>query len=91
MQTDTMFRDRWHLMYVKGDTVYRHDSIIQYQKVTLCDTVYQSINDTVTIQVPVVAKLNGWQRFIQAMGYAALGVLIGIIGWFIVKLVIKFI
>jgi len=81
-QTDTLY-----VSQVMRDSIYVHDSVRVVEKgdtVTsyvyryvyrdryVCDTVYESHTDTVTVSVDVPAELTAWQRFRMSAGTVAL-------------------
>lgn len=88
--TDTIYRDRWHTLIVKGDTVFVHDSIENVKISSRVDTIYRDSISTVEKIVTVPAELNGWQRFLQGLGYVAFGLLLGAAFLLIMKLFVKF-
>lgn len=70
---DSVWTDRWHTIYTKGDTIYQLDSIIvdrwHYAK---ADTVlisstnaFTANNDTIVIEKPTATKKSGWSGFCQ--------------------------
>ena len=52
---DSIYTDRWHTIYIKGDTVHVHDSIIKekYKTIYIHDSIDNSRTDTIyqTVQV----------------------------------------
>lgn len=66
-RVDTFWRDRWHTEYVKGDTVFVHDSTYIYvprwrdREVTV--TVTDSVPYPVEVPVEVPAERTGWDKF----------------------------
>ena len=91
---DSIFSDHWHTIYMMGDTLYKHDSTVHhhyyyfYHTDTINNTDTTYIDNTTTIEVE--RKLNGWQKFLQALGYGALGtlaaILIAAIIWLFIKI-----
>ena len=91
---DSIYVDRWHYMVIKDDTVHKHDSTIEryYYYYHTTDTVVD--HDTTVIDntttVTVERELTTWQKWLQALGYGALGTLASIliagIFWLIIKL-----
>ena len=87
-KTDTIYRDRFHTEYMKGDTMYIHDSIFLYK--TKHDSVL--LTDTIT-QPPVFIEkeLTKKQNFLIKSG-VALWILLGLlILSVIIGIVIKFV
>ena len=90
---DSMFSDHWHTIYMLGDTIYKHDSTVHhhYYYYHHTDTIHHTdttyIDNTTTATVE--CKLTTWQKWIQNLGYGALGTLASIliagIFWIIIK------
>lgn len=81
---DTVYRDRWHTEYMRGDTLIIHDSIDRWRirNVYIHDSIYNSRIDTIYQQVQVEKKGSA---FLQNSGIAlwvliALFVIAAIIG-----------
>lgn len=81
---DTVYRDRWHTEYMRGDTLIIHDSIDRWRirNVYIHDSIYNSRIDTIYQQVQVEKKGSA---FLQNSGIAlwvliALAVLAAIVG-----------
>lgn len=80
-RVDSVWRDRWHTIEVKGDTIYQYDSIYYggwhyiYDTIILTDTIYQSKEAT-----EVVAKPQHHGEFIALLGIAALFIILVIVG-----------
>lgn len=66
---DSVYVDRWHKQYVKGDTVYIHDSIDRWRehKVYIHDSIDNSRIDTVYQPIEVEKKGSA---FLQGSGIA---------------------
>lgn len=86
---DSTFVDRWHTIEVKGDTVYWHDSISFVKWLVRMDTAYVCVEKPVIVSktetVEVEKPLRWWQKTLMYAGVAGLIVLIGIIGWNVLK------
>lgn len=80
---DSTFIDRWHTEYVKGDTVYRVDSVYGWRYVYKRDTswVYREVPVLQKVEVYRDKPLTKWQKF-QQKGFWWLSVgLLGYILW----------
>lgn len=90
---DSIYVDRWHYMLINGDTVYKTDSTIEryYYYNSTTDTILQRDTTVIdnTTTVTVERELTTWQKWLQALGYGALGTLASIliagIFWLIIK------
>ena len=90
---DSIYVDRWHYMLIQGDTVYKTDSTIEryYYYYHTTDSVGQRDTTVIdnTTTVTVERELTTWQKWLQALGYGALGTLASIliagIFWLIIK------
>lgn len=91
---DSIYTDRWHVITTKGDTVYKHDSIIKYISKHIHDTLRLEYRDTINnviVETKIESKpLNGWQRFIQGSGYFLWGIVLLAVIALVVKIVLKF-
>ena len=81
---DSIYTDRWHTIYTKGDTVFVHDSIWRDRWHTKHDSLY--INTTDTIYQTVTVEKQGsafWKgsgiAFWILLGILFIGLAIGII------------
>lgn len=77
-RTDSIWRDRWHTMWAKGDTIYIHDSIFvgEYRNVEqIAETV---IHDSIPVIREVEVKVPEEHGFLYKSGIA-LWVIIGLI------------
>lgn len=77
-ERDSIYIDRWHAVYTKGDTVYRTDSVYARRYVQVHDTVwkYRDVPVETEITVEVEKPLTWWQQFrLRAFGWIVLGVL----------------
>ena len=87
IQHDSVYIDRWHSIYTKGDTVYIHDSIFRDRWKFRHDSIYFASTDTIYQQV-VVEKQGS--QFLRNSGIA-LWVLLGLLLLaVIVGIVLKF-
>jgi hypothetical protein len=77
LRIDTIYQDRWHKEYQKGDTTFIHDSIDRWHKkyVYIHDSIDNSRIDTIYQPVPVEKKGSA---FLRNSGIA-LWVIIGLI------------
>ena len=77
LRIDTIYQDRWHKEYQKGDTVFIHDSIDRWHNkyVYIHDSIDNSRTDTIYQQVQVEKKGSA---FLRNSGIA-LWVIIGLI------------
>lgn len=63
-RVDSVWRDRWHIEYTKGDTVFVHDSVFvdRFRWRERVDSV--RVCDTIPVEVPVPTRMrNGYDRF----------------------------
>lgn len=74
---DSVYIDRWHTQYMKGDTCYIHDSIDRWHNkyVYIHDSIDNSRTDTIYRQIQVEKKGSA---FLRNSGIA-LWVIIGLI------------
>lgn len=68
VRIDSVFRDRWHTVLQKGDTVFVHDSVFltRYKMLDRCDTL--RVRDSVPYPVEVIREVrhrNGYDRFVS--------------------------
>ena len=65
---DSIYHDRWHTIYIKGDTVYKTDSVVlfKWKSIEVHDTLRISTTDTVPVVVE--KELTGNQRFLIRSG-----------------------
>lgn len=49
VQRDSIYTDRWHTEYVKGDTVYVTDNQITVKYITRTDTAYKVVEKPVEV------------------------------------------
>ena len=86
LRIDTIYQDRWHTKYQKGDTVFIHDSIDRWHNkyVYIHDSIDNSRTDTIYKPVPVEKQ---YKSFLVNSGVAlwvivtlfVLSVIIGIV------------
>ena len=86
---DSIYIDRWHTEYQKGDTIYITDEVTKTVTKIKIDTAYKYVEKPVTISktetVEVEKPLTWWQKTLMGMGVVGLMGLIGLIGWRILK------
>lgn len=77
---DSVYVDRWHIIFQNGDTICRHDSIVKYiwRVKEVLDTLKIVNNDTITIRETIEKPLSGGTKFLIGSGVAAL-VIVGIV------------
>lgn len=77
---DSVFVDRWHIIFRNGDTIYRRDSIVKnlWHVKEVHDTLKIVNNDTITIRETIEKPLSGGRKFLIGSGVAA-WVIIGIV------------
>lgn len=59
---DSIWNDRWHTIYTKGDTVYIHDSVSVDRWHTKRDTIAKTRTDTIYQQIQVEKKGSAFFR-----------------------------
>jgi hypothetical protein len=86
---DSIYIDRWHTEYQKGDTIYITDEVTKIVTKIKIDTAYKYVEKPVTISktetVEVEKPLTWWQKWLIGMGVVGLMGLMGLIGWRILK------
>ena len=86
---DSIYIDRWHTEYQKGDTIYITDEVTKIVTKIVRDTAYKYVEKPVTISktetVEVKKPLTWWQKTLMGMGVVGLMGLMGLIGWRILK------
>lgn len=89
MRIDTIFRDRWHTEYMRGDTLYIHDSIDRWRirEVHIHDSIDNSRVDTVYQTVEIEKKGNA---FLVRSGIALWVIIALIVIAVIAGIVLKF-
>ena len=78
-QRDSTYIDRWHTEYVKGDTVWKKDSVLVVRWRDRNDTVRLYVEKPVEVEkiVKVEKKLNFFQKTLMWCGVGFILVLIG--------------
>ena len=84
VRVDSVYRDRWHVVWAREDTVFVRDSVVCYRERVLhhADTVRLTAVDSIAYPVEVVREVrrrNGYDRFVS-WGFWVLVVIIGGIG-----------
>ena len=86
---DSIYIDRWHTEYQKGDTIYITDEVTKTVTKIKIDTAYKYVEKPVTISktetVEVEKPLRWWQKGLMWIGFVGLMGLMGLIGWRILK------
>jgi len=81
VQHDSTYIDRYHTEYVKGDTVFRVDSIDRWRVVYRTDTMQKvvevPVQVTKTETVEVKKPLSWWQKTFIGLGVISLLVIFG--------------
>ena len=69
---DSTYIDRWHTILQKGDTIYKHDSIVKYlwRYKEIRDTLTVVSVDTITIREGVEKPLSKGDKFLLHSGVA---------------------
>ena len=78
-QRDSTYIDRWHTEYIKGDTVWKKDSVLVVRWRDRNDTVRLYVEKPVEVEkiVNVEKKLNFFQKTLMWCGVCIIFVLIG--------------
>ena len=86
---DSIYIDRWHTEYQKGDTIFVTDEVTKTVTKIVRDTAYKYVEKPVTISktetVEVKKPLTWWQKTLMGIGVVGLMGLMGLIGWRILK------
>lgn len=86
---DSIYIDRWHTEYQKGDTIYITDEVTKIVTKIKIDTAYKYVEKPVAISktetVEVEKPLRWWQKGLMWIGVVGLMGLMGLIGWRILK------
>lgn len=66
LRVDSVWRDRWHTEFIKGDTVHVYDSVYvdRWRYINKTDSI--CVRDTISVPVEVsvpVRERNGYDRF----------------------------
>lgn len=82
---DSMFVDRWHTEYQKGDTVYIHDSIDRWHEKKVYDTVRLSkdVPKPYPVEKIVEKELAWWQKTFMWAGVIGI---VALVVWVVLKL-----
>lgn len=77
---DSIYKDRWHTIFLRGDTVYRTDSIVyfRYKNIETHDTITVQHIDTITVRETIEKPMSGGSKFLLWSG-VAMWAIIGII------------
>lgn len=92
-QYDSVWLDRWHTIYMSGDTVYKQDSVALYKylykidSIYLHDTAYVGHNEVQTVEV--AKPLSTWRKIEIGGFWALLAVALGLGAWKIYRLYLK--
>lgn len=80
VRVDSVWRDRWHTEFLKGDTVFIRDSIKveSYKWLTKRDSVYVRDSIPYEVEVPVVVRQRNWYDKAVSWGFWVLFVLLAI-------------
>ena len=81
---DSVYIDRWHTEYQRGDTVFVRDSIWRDRWHNKHDSIYISNTDTITVIQEVVKPASAFWKgsgiaFWILLGLVVLGIVVGII------------
>lgn len=83
---DSTYIDKWHTVYVNGDTVRLRDSIVVYRYRVKTDTSYIYVEKPVIVSktetVEVKKPLTWWQKTLVWIGVLCL---VGIVLWLVWK------
>ena len=88
LRIDTIYRDRWHTEYRKGDTVFIHDSIDRWRirEVYIHDSIDNSRIDTIYKKVEIEKQGSA---FLQRSGIALWIIIALLVVSVIIGIVIK--
>lgn len=86
---DSIYTDRWHTIYIKGDTVHVHDSIIKekYKTIYIHDSIDNSRTDTIINTVTIEKQGSA---FLRNSGIALWVLIVIFLIAVIIGIVIKF-
>lgn len=88
IRIDSVFRDRWHTEYVKGDTLHIIDSVFldrwHFERKTDSVCVRDTIREPYEVQVPV-RKRNDYDRATARGFWILLAMLVLRVAWWCVK------
>ena len=84
---DSTYIDKWHTIYINGDTVRVKDSVVLFRWRVKTDTAYiyseKPVIVTQTETVEVERPLRWWQKMFMYMGLVGL---MALIGWIVLKI-----
>ena len=84
---DSTYIDKWHTIYINGDTVRVKDSVVLFRCRVKTDTAYIYSEKPVIVTqaetVEVERPLRWWQKMFMYIGLVGL---IGLIGWIVLKI-----
>lgn len=90
---DSTYIDKWHTIYINGDTVRLHDSIVVYRYKLKTDTAYKYIEKPVTVTttdtVEVKKPLSWWQKTFVWIGVISLIGIVLLLIWKFRKIIFK--
>ena len=90
---DSTYIDKWHTIYINGDTVRLHDSIVVYRYKIKADTIYNYVEKPVTVTttetVEVKKPLEWWEKALMWVGISCLIYIILTLLWKFRKLIFK--
>lgn len=88
IRIDSVFRDRWHTEYIKGDTLHIIDSVFldrwHFERKTDSVCVRDTIREPYEVQVPV-RKRNDYDRATARGFWILLAMLVLRVAWWCVK------
>lgn len=88
IRIDSVFRDRWHTEYVKGDTLHIIDSVFMdrwhFERKTDSVCIRDTIREPYEVQVPV-RKRNDYDRATARGFWILLSMLVLRVAWWCVK------
>ena len=86
---DSIYTDRWHTIYMRGDTIFIHDSIYtdRWRKKEVHDSVYINNTDTIYQTVEIIKQGS---KFLRNSGIALWIIIVLAIAAAVIGIVIKF-
>lgn len=88
VRVDSIWRDRWHTEYIKGDTVHVYDSVyidrFRWRDRVDSICVRDSIPYPVEVQVPTRMR-NGYDRFTSWGFWILITLIILRVAWWLIK------
>lgn len=88
LRIDSTFIDRWHTIQEKGDTIWKHDSIVEYRYKVIDHDVEVIVHDSIPYPVEVVKEVvhnSGFAKFCIWFFFGAIALVLLIIAWKIIK------